>query len=226
VSPREREYEAKQKEKAAGRSRSDVNWREEGTMSRIATGLVIIGAVAFCLGSLSASRAANNTDLRFVWPKNSQFNCSGVLAEEDGTYRLKPDQGMLAWCDADIDNKDKGGVLRACKLGDRCEIEGTIRGHGAFGWVEITSVKAVLDGPQPDKCSGILHKDKYGLRFGGGNKEGEGICLVNQSDEQKVLAICTVGHFCEASGLVDNCKDSGECVELTNITSVKRAGSR
>jgi hypothetical protein len=41
----------------------------------------------------------------------------------------------------------------------------------------------------------IPHKDKYGLRFGGGNKEGEGICLVNQSDEQKVLRSALLGNF-------------------------------
>ena len=111
-------------------------------MNRITAGL-IMGAVATCLDGMSALAAAK-TDPRFVWPKNSQFTCSGILAQEQGTYRLAPDQRMLTWCDADIDNKDKGRVLDACKLGDRCKIKGTIRGHGTFGWVEITSVKAAL----------------------------------------------------------------------------------
>jgi hypothetical protein len=53
---------------------------------------------------------------------------------------------MLAWCDAEIGDKDEGRVLGACKLGQRCEIKGTIRGHGTFGWVEINSVKALPDG--------------------------------------------------------------------------------
>jgi hypothetical protein len=116
-------------------------------MNRIAAGLMM-GAVATCLDSVSALAAANKTDPRFVWPRNSQFTCSGVLAQEQGTYRLTPDQGMLTWCDADIDDKDKGRVLDACKLGDRCEIKGTIRGHGTFGWVKITSVKAARGGSQ------------------------------------------------------------------------------
>jgi uncharacterized protein YecT (DUF1311 family) len=67
------------------------------------------------------------------------------LANEQGTYQLTPDQGMLAWCDADIDDKDKSRVLNTCKLGDHCEIKGIIRGHGAFAWVEITSVIGLAD---------------------------------------------------------------------------------
>jgi len=110
-------------------------------MNRIAAGL-IMGAVAICLDSVSALAAANKTDARFVWPKNSQFTCRGVLTQEEGTYRLAPGPRMLTWCDADIGDKDAGRVLNACKLADRCEIKGTIKGHGIFGWVEITSVKA------------------------------------------------------------------------------------
>lgn len=111
-------------------------------MNRIAAGL-IVGAMTICLDSRSTPAAANKTDPRFVWPKNSQFTCGGVLAKEQTTYRLTPDPHMLAWCDAYIEDKDKDRVLGVCKLGNRCEIKGTIRGHGAFGWVEITSVKAI-----------------------------------------------------------------------------------
>jgi hypothetical protein len=46
------------------------------------------------------------------------------------------------------DDKDKSRVLNACKLGDRCEIKGIIRGHGTFGWVEITSVMALTHAAQ------------------------------------------------------------------------------
>jgi uncharacterized protein YecT (DUF1311 family) len=114
-------------------------WRM--TMNRIAARLLMMGAVATCLDNVSGLAAANKTDPTLVWPKNSKFSCSGVLTQEQGTYRLTPDQGMLVWCDADIGDKDKGRLLDACKLGDRCEIKGTIMGHGAFGWVEITSVR-------------------------------------------------------------------------------------
>jgi hypothetical protein len=101
-----------------------------------------IGAAATCLGSQPALAAADKIEPRFVWPKNSKFTCSGVLVQEQGGYRLTPDQGMLAWCDADIDDQDKDRVLVACKLGERCEIKGTIRGHGTFRWIAFTSVKA------------------------------------------------------------------------------------
>jgi hypothetical protein len=50
---------------------------------------------------------------------------------------------MLTWCDAEIANRDKGQVLEACTVGDRCEIKGIIMGHGAFGWVKITSVRSL-----------------------------------------------------------------------------------
>lgn len=50
---------------------------------------------------------------------------------------------MLAWCDAEITGKDKGRVLDACTVGDRCEIKGVIRRHGTFGWVKITSVRSL-----------------------------------------------------------------------------------
>jgi hypothetical protein len=101
-----------------------------------------IGAASTCLDSQSALAAANKIEPRFVWPKNSKFTCRGVLVQEQGGYRLSPDQGMLAWCDADIDDQDKNRVLDACKLGDRCEIKGIIRGHGTFHWIGFTSIKA------------------------------------------------------------------------------------
>ena len=43
---------------------------------------------------------------------------------------------------------------------------------------------------QPSECAGVLHKDRYGLRIGGGVGEDEGICLINKAEENKVLAIC------------------------------------
>jgi hypothetical protein len=40
--------------------------------------------------------------------------------------------------------------------------------------------------------------------------------------EKKVLAVCSAGHYCKVEGQVDDCKDSGECGEITNISSVSR----
>jgi hypothetical protein len=72
------------------------------------------------------------------------------------------------------------------------------------------------------ECSGILHKDRNGLLFGGGRGEGEGICIINNSQESKVLATCSPGEFCRVRGVMKDCKDSGECGELTQVTSVRR----
>ncbi|RXT41957.1 hypothetical protein B5V03_25995 [Bradyrhizobium betae] len=98
------------------------------------------GLAVTCLGAGAALAATNKPDPKLVWPKDNRFTCSGVLAEEQGILLLTPDQNMLTWCDADIDDKYRSRVLNVCKLGDRCEIKGTIRGHGAFGWVEINSI--------------------------------------------------------------------------------------
>lgn len=109
-------------------------------MTRIAARLSMTGLVATCLGAGAALAAANKPDPKFVWPKDNRFTCRGILAEEQGALQLTPDQNMLTWCDADIDDKDRSRVLSICKLGDHCEIKGTIRGHGTFGWVAITSI--------------------------------------------------------------------------------------
>jgi Bacterial SH3 domain len=108
--------------------------------SRLAAAVIGLALVGY---STAAVVGATKTDSRFIWPKNSQFNCSGILIQDEGTYQLKPDEGMLAWGDAEIEGKDKGRVLDACTVGDRCEIKGVIRGHGAFGWVKITSVRSL-----------------------------------------------------------------------------------
>jgi hypothetical protein len=136
--------------------------------------LTALPSFAQRLAGVSALAAANETDPTLVWPKNSKFTCSGVLTQEQGTYRLASDQGMLTWCDADIDDKYKGRVLDACKLGDRCEIKGTIKGHGAFWWVDITSVKAApakfesrllkAPYPAPDDYTCHLMIDKQSVR--------------------------------------------------------------
>jgi hypothetical protein len=92
---------------------------------------------------------------------------------------------------------------------------------GCFGHPKIADAQAKVD-----TCEGILHRDQYGIEFGGAHGEGEGICVVNKSQEQKVLEVCSVEHYCNVRGLVSDCKDSGECVEITNITSVRgRAAS-
>jgi hypothetical protein len=78
---------------------------------------------------------------------------------------------------------------------------------------------SALAEPKFDTCSGELTKleSGYALDF----KPDQGICIFSGEDERKILAICSEGHRCEVSGIVDECKDSGECAEITHVTSVK-----
>lgn len=74
-----------------------------------------------------------------------------------------------------------------------------------------------------EQCSGILHLDRNDRRFGGGKGEGEGICIISKPEERKkVLATCSPGHHCIVTGLIEDCKDSGECGELTYVLSVRK----
>jgi hypothetical protein len=138
-------------------------------VTRIVAGLVILGAITAYLNGGSALAASNKTDPTLVWPKNSRFSCRGVMTAEQGTYRLTPDPGMLAWCDADIGDKDKNRVSNACKLGDHCEIKGMIMGHGTFGWVEITSIMALAHAARlPDTyLGGWASTDTGGIEITG-----------------------------------------------------------
>ena len=109
--------------------------------SRLAAAVIVVALLGY--STAAEVGAETKKDPSFVWPRNSQFNCRGILIQDEGTYQLKPDEGMLTWCDAEIAGGDKGRVLDACTVGDSCEIKGIIRGHGAFGWVKITSVRSL-----------------------------------------------------------------------------------
>jgi hypothetical protein len=71
--------------------------------------------------------------------------------------------------------------------------------------------------PQLGECSGILHADRDSIIVGG--DEGEGICVINKSQENTVLSKCRIGQFCRIKGVVDTCKESGECSEVLRVTS-------
>ncbi len=75
--------------------------------------------------------------------------------------------------------------------------------------------------PEPGKCFGILHQDQFGLHFGGSRGEGEGICVIRKSDQDRVLAICRVGRYCEVTGTIRECRGSGECGEMNDIKRIK-----
>ncbi len=98
--------------------------------------------------------------------------------------------------------------------------------RGLVFLILITGCASAYSEPEIRSCGGILHSDKYGLHFGRGKGEEEFICAINNSDRRKVLATCRVGKYCEVVGLVDACNDSGECIEIRNITSVRAKPSR
>jgi hypothetical protein len=70
------------------------------------------------------------------------------------------------------------------------------------------------------ECKGILQQAWDGNLFF--QVPPEGLCEINPSQEGKVLATCTPGRFCRVEGLVEDCKDSGECGEITRVLSVGR----
>jgi hypothetical protein len=70
------------------------------------------------------------------------------------------------------------------------------------------------------ECKGTLGQDRDGGLFFLSPPEGS--CEINWSQRSKVLTTCTLGRFCRVEGIVDICKDSGECSEITRVLSVRR----
>jgi hypothetical protein len=87
----------------------------------------------------------------------------------------------------------------------------------------LFQIKIAAAASAPGNCYGVLHRDKGGgLLFGGGKGEDESICVINKLDMEAVLRTCSVGRYCRVDGMVDFCKDSGECSEITQVTSIRR----
>ena len=95
----------------------------------------------------------------------------------------------------------------------------------ALAFVGFCQSKPVVAEPAPGKCSGVLRQVKGDLMFGGGKGEGEGICVINKLEVSKVLAVCHVGGRCFVEGMVDDCKELGECVELTKVKVIQKIDS-
>ena len=93
------------------------------------------------------------------------------------------------------------------------------RSSSRFTDVPMTKPESVI--ADSLECSGILHQTGKDLIFGGEPGEEEGICLVNGTETGKVLQTCRVGKPCTVKGSGGLCKDSGECVHITSITSVR-----
>jgi hypothetical protein len=78
----------------------------------------------------------------------------------------------------------------------------------------VLSVGLLTSPAYAEQCSGRLTVDRGELIL---TTKGEDICVIGKSDESKVLAGCSLGHYCVVTGTVDYCKDSGECVEVTHV---------
>jgi len=76
----------------------------------------------------------------------------------------------------------------------------------------------VAAAPMPGACSGVLTTsgDRFAIV-----EEPEHICVFSAEDKNKIFAICAEGHYCEVEGLLHDCKDAGECSEITNVVSVR-----
>src|ERR1700722_5457711 len=72
----------------------------------------------------------------------NRVTCDGVLVLHDSYYRLEPDAGSGPWCDSSITGELVQRVLKACAVGSRCHIDGSVIGHGEFSWFHIRSVAA------------------------------------------------------------------------------------
>ena len=72
--------------------------------------------------------------------------------------------------------------------------------------------------PQPGVCSGVLTEAGGELAI---VEEPEHICTFGEEAKRKILAVCTEGHYCEVDGILDDCKDTGECSEITNVISIR-----
>lgn len=82
------------------------------------------------------------------------------------------------------------------------------------------SLSAKLSGaaPQPGVCSGVLTKLEYEFAI---VEDPEHICIFSGEDERKIYNLCAEGHRCEFEGILEDCKDVGECSELTNVSAVR-----
>jgi hypothetical protein len=79
-------------------------------------------------------------------PQSIHQNCNGILTRDEDGYQLRPDAGSGLWCDSYIAGELVQRVLKACAVGSRCHIKGSVRGHGVFYWLQISTVAALPPG--------------------------------------------------------------------------------
>ena len=88
--------------------------------------------------------------------------------------------------------------------------------------ISALTVQSAFAEPRQSQCFGVLHQSKGDLMIGSGRGGGEGVCIINKAEIGKVLKVCRIGGRCIVEGSVDYCKESGECVDITNIVAVRK----
>jgi hypothetical protein len=71
-----------------------------------------------------------------------------------------------------------------------------------------------------DGCSGILTRSQSDLELT--ESKQEDVCIIHPSEAAKVMRACRIGQYCTIVGKTKLCKDSGECVEVSHISNVRR----
>lgn len=77
--------------------------------------------------------------------------------------------------------------------------------------------------PTTGTCRGMLMKLDSG-EVVIGEPPDEDICTFGDADDaKKIMATCRIGQHCEVTGLVEICKDAGECTAISHVTAVTTA---
>jgi hypothetical protein len=107
-------------------------------------------------------------------------------------------------------------LSQICARGADCRVR--VGGHSTPQGFVIEYVNQTAD-QSLGSCNGILkHDDDVFMLW----RHGEGICTIADSDVQRVLKTCHLGQHCIVTGTSRLCPDSGECVEISDVTKVRR----
>lgn len=90
-----------------------------------------------------------------------------------------------------------------------------------IGTVSLAAIVPAKTKSSHGSCAGTLIRDQGDYIIKSGT---ERICMFDKTGEAAVSAICSTGRHCKVTGLIDFCKEIGECDYVSHITSVKANG--
>jgi hypothetical protein len=191
-----------------------------------------VAFVAPAMASEEPTCTVQNVGHEVVDPHVVQFRGEELVAH------VLPNTNSKSWMTFKIGSEvyltatqGRWGFVYGIKEGTENPAAGGYLFTGA-GWVELsglhchqtsqrgTALATEHENSSKQECNGILITNHDGdLSF---DIPPEGVCEINKSETGKVPAQCTPGHFCRVYGVVEDCKDSGECWELTKVLQVTR----